>query len=202
MSMLNQRFRAAGLAALVTLGACATTPEAQVTRFHLGSQIARGTVFVEPVDSTRPPGLEFETYAQRVRAKWAALGFTPVNNRAGAEYVSTVSYGQQTRSGVSGGSPVSVGVGGGTGGYGGGFGMGISFPIGKSKSSNTALSQLNVTLRRASDTTAIWEGRAGVEAKQGSALGSMTGAAPFLVDAVFSDFPGKSGAATVYKPKA
>lgn len=194
-------FRPLGLAVLTALAACATTPTAQVTRFHLGDQIARGTVYVEPADPSKPAGLEFETYAARVRDAWARQGFKPVTARTGAEYVSVVTYGMTMRSGVGSGSPVSVGVGGGTGGYGGGVGMGISFPLGKSQSGDVAISSLGVTLRRASDATSIWEGRASVEAKKGSTQGSMTGAAPLLVDAVFSEFPGTSGTTSTYKPR-
>ena len=202
MSNLFRPLRFLAAAGLLVVAACTTTPQAQVSRFHLGGQIARGTVFVEPVDPTKPASLEFEAYAERVRDAWGRLGFRPVTERAGAEYVSVVSFSVGSRTGVSSGSPVSVGVGGGTGSYGGGVGMGVSFPIGGSRSGEVTISQLGVTLRRASDATAIWEGRALVEAKRGSAQGSMTGAAPLLVDAIFSDFPGRSGTTTVYKPKA
>lgn len=187
-----------------SLSACTSTPSAEVTRFHLGGQIARGTVFLEPAEPQAAGSIEFRTYANRVAEGWRRLGFQPVSSRGMAEYVSVLSYGYGTRSAIrNSGSSVSVGVGGSSGGWhGGGFGVGggVSIPLGGSKSENVALSSLGVTLRRSSDATAIWEGRASVEATSGQAEGNLSGAVPLLVDAVFSNFPGPSGKTTVYKP--
>lgn len=197
-----------GIAALALgLSACATTPRPDVVRFHLGAQIAPGTVYVEPVDPAASQSLEYRIYADEVRDGWRRLGFTPADTRAGTEYVSTIALTSAMRPGGPSRSPVSVGIGGGGGSYGrgggfGGGGIGISLPLGRRSSNNVALTELTVTLRRRSDSSAVWEGRAAVEAPTSARTGAAPQTVPTLVDALFSDFPGPSGVTTRYRPGA
>lgn len=190
-------------AAFAGLAGCATTrPTTEVTRFHLGGPIASGLVLVEPADPARSGGLEAQSFAAEVERGWQGLGFTPTRDRARAEYVSTFDWASGARPGAAGGgSGVSIGIGGG-GGYGGGVGLGgaITLPLGGRSDGVVAVNQLNVTLRRRSDSTAVWEGRAYLEASRRSPAGSLASAFPQLVDAVFREFPGPSGATVRYKP--
>lgn len=192
--------RAAFVALLLAAGGCATDRfAADVTRFHLGGAIARGTVFVEP-ESGPGDGLAFRQYAAAVGERLRQAGFAPVATRAEAEFVAMLGVAQATRSALPGDSPVRVGVGAGGGGGGFGLGGGISIPIGKRKSSDVQLNTLTLTLRRKSDQTRVWEGRATAEARGGTAYAGLPDAVPMLADALLRDFPGPSGATTRYTP--
>lgn len=202
--------RAAAAAAALGLAACAgTTPAPQVTRFHLNAPIPQGTVFVEAVDPAAAGSLEYRSYADEVARGWQRLGFQPARTRAEADYVSTVLLQSATRPRAPRQSPVSIGVGVGGGSFGrrggsfGGGSVGVGLPLGGARRGSTvAFSELTVTLRRASDASAVWEGRAGVETLAASPNGSLTSAVPQLVDALFGDFPGRSGETTRYRPRA
>jgi hypothetical protein len=54
-------------------------------------------------------------------------------------------------------------------------------------------SRLRVQLRRAGDKSAVWEGRAETQAKQGTPAAQPGLAAGKLADALFKDYPGPSG---------
>ena len=87
-----------------------------------------------------------------------------------------------------------VGVGG--GGYrGGGVGVGggISFPIGKPKSRELIATELGVQIRRRSDGTVIWEGRAQTVADVRAPAAVAANSAGKLASALFRGFPGESG---------
>src|SRR3546814_9736769 len=65
--MTDRMFRAAALALCAAAAACTTSaPPAQVTRFHLNQPIARGNVFVTPLDRAAPPTLEQQSYVNAV----------------------------------------------------------------------------------------------------------------------------------------
>ena len=120
--------RAAGVAAVVLMGACAETPHADVTRFYLSPQIARGSVFVEPSDPAYGGSLQFQALAGPVADELTKNGFTRAPDRASADLVAVIGYTRGLRPQVPGPAPVSVGIGAGgsSGGYrGGGFGGGI-----------------------------------------------------------------------------
>lgn len=193
----------AALAALALAAGCATTPRpgADVTRFHLNAPIARAAVFVEPADAAETQGLAYRQYADTVAARLASAGFTPVPNRADAELLAVVSYARSTREGLTSGrgSGVTVGVGAGGGGGGFGLGGGISIPIGKKRrATDTAVDTLSLALRRKSDQSTIWEGRAVTEAAADTGPAATV---PLLADALLADFPGPSGATTRYPPR-
>lgn len=197
--MANIRFRPvlAALGASLVLAGCASTGggPAQVTRFHLGQPIAPADIAIEPRPGAGPRGPEFETYAGIVAAELTRLGFRPAGGLAGSEMVAVVDVTRGGREGRPRGSGLSVGLGGGTGGYGGGVGVGggISFPIGKSRSGEVVGTMLSVQLKRRSDGTVIWEGRARSEAPAGSAAADPDQAVRRLATVLFQGFPGESG---------
>ena len=179
--------RALLLLPLLAIGACATpSGPIEATRFHLGQVNERGTVAIEPAP-VGPGGMEFGLYASAVAQELQRLGFAPVDGVGQSLYVATV----DVRTGArerSGRSPVSIGIGGGTGGYGGGVGGGISFGLGGNRGLVVG-TQLSVQLKRRSDQTVVWEGRA-----RGEAAERDSGAlAQRLAFALFRDFPGESG---------
>lgn len=188
---------AAGLVAL--LGGCATTGPApvEVTRFHLGAQLERGSLKVEPVPGYAMSPLEFQTYADAVQAEALRSGFTAAGT-LDAQYVAAVGFRRDVREGPPRSSGVSVGLGGGgySGGYrGGGVGLGggISFPIGKRRTHDVQVTVLDVTIRRRTDGTTIWEGHAITSAEVTAPDATAPAVARKLAVALFRGFPGESG---------
>ena len=187
----------AALAAL--LGGCMTTGAApvEVTRFHLGAPLERGTLKVEPVPGYAMSSLEFQTYADAVQAEAMRSGFSGAG-AADAQYVAAVGFRRDVREGPPRSSGVSVGLGGGgySGGYrGGGVGLGggISFPIGKRRSHDVQVTAVDVTIRRRADGTTIWEGHAITSADVSAPDATAPAIARKLAVALFRGFPGESG---------
>lgn len=179
----------------VLLAACATTPTAEVTRFHLGQPIARSTVALIPADGSQPSGLEFRSYADAVARELQAQSFVVVPNPAEAAYVGTLTVSQDARPGARrGGLSIGLGGGGFSGGRGGGgvgLGGSVGIPITGGRPTEIRATTLGLQLKRRSDNTVIWEGRAIGEA-QGPA-GDASSAVPQLARALLSGFPGARG---------
>jgi hypothetical protein len=135
-----------------SLGGCAANRAAadnragvDVTRTHLGQQVARGQIAIEPANPALASSAGYRDYAGAVAAELSRLGWTVVNTVGTSEQVALV----DTR------------------------GPG---------------NQLSVRIKRRSDGTVFWEGRAanpsGGAAPAGGAM---------LASALFRDFPGESG---------
>lgn len=194
--MTKIALRAAALSALALLAACSTTGgsnRADVTRFHLGQPVARSTVFVTPVNAADASSLEFRTYATSVTEALRRTGFTPAPALDRAEVVAVFGATQTTREALSNGSGLSVGLGGGTFGRNVGLGGSINIPVGKSKPNEVVVSMIELQLKRRSDNSVIWEGRAMTEARSGTPNSSLGTVVPALTDALLRDFPGPSG---------
>lgn len=188
----------AALALAGALTACATTPPAQVTRFHLNEPIARGSIAVRPLDSGEANGLEFQTYKTAIADELARQGFT-VRPDLPADQVATLDVQRGIRpSAGSSRSPVSVGVGGGTFGDGLGIGIGTSFGLGGKRYRDTAVTTMAVQIKRASDGRAVWEGRVVGTTDAKTSPGDE---ARRLAAALFKDFPGRSGETVEVKTK-
>lgn len=187
--------RWAACPALLLLAGCMTSiPPVDVTRFHEEDVARSGTVSLVPADSRDIESLDYRTTANAVGVALARAGFTVLDEGAGgAQYRAMIGLSRETllpddrRR-----SPVSVGVGGSTGSYGSGLGVGIGINL-SGKPKPLISSQLRVQLRRAVDGRAIWEGRAETAAKEGTPAAQPGLAAGKLADAMFRDFPGKSG---------
>jgi hypothetical protein len=177
------------MASLLALGACATpSPPVEVTRFHLGQVNERGTVAIEPEPGARA-GMEFDIYANAVAGELNRLGFAQVDGVGQSLYVATLDVRTATRERAGGGSPVSIGIGGGTGGWHSGVGGGVSFGLGGNRGGLWIATELSVQLKRRSDQTVVWEGRARGEAPERDSA-ALAGR---LANALFRDFPGESG---------
>lgn len=190
-------------AVLLVLAGCTTGPTGtNVTRFHMGTPIAKGSIFVEPRDPSKANDLEFRTYAGIVSNELAAIGFTPVSTLTAAEYVGILSYGQ-TFQAVSSSPPVSVGFGVGGASFGGGGGgvgvsSGVNVPVGGG-TNVMAVSQLGLQIKRRSEQTVIWEGTAISQARSGTPEASLGSAVPGLARNLLRDFPGPAGKTVNYK---
>lgn len=190
-----------GLAALA-LGGCTTTaslPPTQVVRYHLGDEVARGTVAVQPV-SGGTPSLEFQSYAGAIQGELARIGYTPAAPGAQPDFIAITDFHASSQVGPPRRSPVSIGLGAGGfsgGGYRGGTAVGgdvgVGFPIGGGGRQAVLVSELSVTLKRRADQTAVWEGKAHgiVDARKPDA--TPPAQAQRLAAAMFTGFPGQSG---------
>ena len=187
--------RWAALPALLALSGCMTSiPPVDVTRFH-GENVARsGTVSLMPSDPREADSLEFRTTANAVAAALTRTGFSVVDQGAGgAQFRAIIGLSRETlQPNDPKRSPVSVGVGGSTGSYGSGVGLGIGINL-SGKPKPVVSTQLRVQLRSTSADAAVWEGRAETAVKEGSPAAQPGIAAGKLADALFRDFPGKSG---------
>ena len=181
-----------GLGALA-LSACATTPPVEVTRFHLGTPISRGTIDVEPLTSAGPASLEYKTYAAAVQGELLRQGFTAAAPGETAQYLATVNFMRASRGTIDEGPPVTLGLG--VGGFGrhvgGGVGGGIG--IGKHRMKELIVSELSVQIKDRANGSAIWEGRAQQDGALGKRDADPAAAAAKLAHALFLGFPGESG---------
>jgi hypothetical protein len=186
-------------AALALAGCAAQMPESRVTRFHLGQPIAPGQIAVEPRDPTLAQDLEFQAYARIVQSEFSRLGFSAATNLAKSELVAVTEIRRSWRpTGQTSGSSMSIGLGtssggGWHGGTGVGLGGSISFPIGQQKEQMDVLTELSVRLKRRSDSTVIWEGRAESVARDGTPYANPEASVSRLAQALFQGFPGRSG---------
>ena len=170
-------------------GCAATVSPVQVTRFHLGGQIASGGVAIESASGSDSNSLEFGTYAAAVRRQLTIIGLgevTPI-------YSAIIDVSRNRRAGEVARSPVSIGIGGGTGGGGLGIGIGTSFGIGTPKARHIIATQLSVKIKRRSDQSIVWEGRAQTQAPETAPSAQVGLAADKLAKALFGGFPGTSG---------
>ena len=199
---MKKRLSAIGALLLMgSLAGCATDRgsglenDITVTRFHLGQEIARAEIRVEPTNPGNANSLEFARITASVERELARLGWRVARGNARSEQVALIRIDQGSREAMRSRSGVSIGVGGGTGGWGRsgvGVGVGASIPIG-SRSNEIIVTELGVRIQRRSDATVAWEGRAELEARAGSPLSNPAAAADRLAAALFQDFPGESG---------
>ena len=174
-----------------TLAGCATGPGTQVTRFHLNQPIARGQLSVEPLLPADRNSPEFQTYANIVGAELARLGFNEAPGLAQSEQVAVVQVDRAFFDGPPR-SSFSIGIGGGSFGYRGGAGGSVGTTIAGKPSQNVS-TRLIVQIKRRSDSTTVWEGRAETSARFGTPEAQPSDTVRRLSAAMFRDFPGVSG---------
>ena len=183
------------LLALALAGCATSVPPVEVTRFHVGDPARAGTIVVEEMQGNPDVSLEFRTYAAAVDQELQRVGFTSSTAGTRSDYVALVAFRRAFRpSGYDrSGRPVSVGVGGavGSGGY-SGMGLGIGINL-SGRPKDVVVSELQVQIRRRSDSTTIWEGRAVTQAREGTPAAQPGMAAQKLAAALIRGYPGESG---------
>ena len=185
------------LAALLVSGCTAMTPPVDVTRFH-NAQVAPiipGTVRIQANVTEEGDGrsLEYGTYSAALLRELQRVGFAEArDNPDKSEYVARYTIDRAVLSAGGSRSPVSVGVGGSTGSYGSGVGLGIGINLG-GRPKDKIVTELSVRISSRASGNVVWEGRASIEAKQGSPAAQPGLAAAKLAEALFRDFPGVSG---------
>lgn len=187
--------RAVAIAGLGLLAACQTSGGVQrgtqVTRFHLNQQIPVQAIAIEPGESSDAGSLEFRTYADIVAEQLSRIGFARSVDIAASEMVAVVDVERATRATPPRGSPISIGIGGGSFGRNLGVGLGTSVGVGGSRGGDVEVTQLWVALKRRSEGTTVWEGRAIRESLPGAE--DPAAIVRRLAESLFQDFPGESG---------
>ncbi len=184
-------------AALLVSGCMAMTPPVDVTRFH-NAQIAPivpGSVVIKAnvTDEGHSRSIEYTSYSAALLRELQRVDFTEARDDAeNSEYVFRYTVDRAVLSAGGSRSPISVGVGGSTGSYESGVGLGIGINLG-GQPKDKIVTELSVRIARRDDGNVVWEGRASVEAKQGSPASQPGLAAAKLAEALFRDFPGESG---------
>jgi len=172
--------------------ACASPFKADVVRFHqMADGAPGGTVLVRPEDEKRAESLEFTRYADLIGAALAEHGFTPPPPDGPADYVATIEWDALPSSSLkdNDGSNVGVGVGVG-GGSRSGVGVGVSTAFSLGGGERTMYNRrLTMIMTRTSDNIRVFEGRAVSRGEEPDMMVIM----PYLVEALFKDFPGNNG---------
>lgn len=149
-------------------GGTATPRGISVTRTHLGGVAGRGEVAVEPRFAIQAAGGLYQpAFAQAVASELRTIGFAPATNPAASEYVATVDVATGTQSALYARIP--------------GTATATAAPT-------VPGTQLAVQLKRRSDGSIVWEGRAVSGARAASAATVQR-----LARAMFRDFPGETG---------
>ena len=179
--------RSGALILVLSLAACASgggkKPAAggiDVARFHLGEPVARAQIAVEPFDKADANRPEFPTYAAAVGRQLTRLGWTVVPSTTQSEQIALIDLEQGSREAVAALSAARIG-------------RGLSATVPEGTSANVTASLLEVAIRRRSDGTVFWEGRAVGESRTDSPEAARTAVVERLAEALFRDFPGESG---------
>jgi len=175
----------------LALAGCSTGPSGQVTRFHLNQPIATGQISVEPMMAADRGSPEFQTYASIVGSELARIGFSEAPGLAKSEQVAVIQVDRMFFDGPPK-SSFSIGIGGGSYGWHGGAGGSVGTTFAGKPTQNVA-TRLIVQIKRRSDGTTIWEGRAETHARFGTPEAQPAAAVQHLASAVFQGFPGVSG---------
>lgn len=183
------------------LGGCVTPlPPASATRFHrIDGQMTMPAGIYEIAP---PTGLDLSmrpdpSYAAAVASQLDRLGHrSRLTVAAGqADYLVDVRVERSERAAPQSSGPVSVGLGAGTGSYGSGLGVGVGVNLaGLLRDRRDVLAtRLLVRITRRGEEQALWEGRAETFARIGTPAAGAGLNAQKLAEALFRDFPGRSG---------
>ena len=173
------------LAAAASLTGCASLPlglgggatPIDVTRFHLNQPVAKARIAVEPMEAADRNNPEFLAYQAAVARQLARQGWTVVPSREQSEQLALIDVEQGSRAALTQRATIGGGarLGAGTG------------------ASDLITTLLEVSIRRRSDATVFWEGRADLETPAGTRGANRAAAVERLAEALFRDFPGESG---------
>ncbi len=181
---------------IIPLAGCSKTIVSDVTRFHNLTAPNAETIEVVSMDPGLQNSLEFGQYAALIGKNLGKTGYSPPID-ASSQLIAKIGYALQSAEGVIDSGPrSSIAIGASGGSHHSGVGVGISFPLGKSEPRQEYVYTLLMEIIRRSDGTKLYEGRVSSHGQEGLPL-----MMPYLVDALFQDFPGKSGSSNRVKTK-
>jgi hypothetical protein len=173
------------LALTAALAACSTTKAPsgssgglEVARFHLGQPVAPSQIAIEAFDKGDAARPEFATFSAAVARQLSALGWTVVPS--GSEQVALIDVERGSRDAIGALTAARIGR-----------GVAPSAAVGSAEGLTATL--LEVAIRRRSDGTVFWEGRAVGETRTGAQEDTPSAVVERLAAALFRDFPGESG---------
>ncbi|MDT9600934.1 DUF4136 domain-containing protein [Sphingosinicella rhizophila] len=179
--------RACILVLAAALGACSSTGGGRdagdgvdVARFHLGEPVARAQISIEPFDKADAGRPEYPAHANAVERQLTRLGWTVVRTPGTSEQVALIDVEQGSRDAIAALSAARIG-------------RGMAAPMPSGDDGNVIATLLEVAIRRRSDGTVFWEGRAVAEDIPGKPSADAAVMVEKLVEALFRDFPGESG---------
>jgi hypothetical protein len=152
----------------------------EVARVHLGEPIARSQIAIEPFDKADASRPGYPAYVATVARQLSRLGWTVVPGTTRSEQIALVDLEQGNREAIAALTAARIG-------------RGVAPGPKAGPSAGRIATLLEVGIRRRSDGTVFWEGRAVMEAPVGSAEAAPTAAVERLAEALFRDFPGESG---------
>lgn len=208
MSLSKKLLTLAAPAALLALSACATGLPTQVSRFQAMPAPQGQTFFIQPADPRDQGGLEFSQYADLVRRHLTAQGYVPAPTPQTASFVVSLDYGVD-----DGHTKIVTEPGFGTGfGYSGfhrpffsrfgyfgrprhpfyygwhdPFYSPLDYP--EVRSYIVYESFVDMDIKRTSDGQSLFEGTAQARSRSDN----LQFLVPNLVEALFTNFPGRSG---------
>ncbi|WAT16803.1 DUF4136 domain-containing protein [Aurantiacibacter sp. MUD11] len=187
------------LAAGLLLSGCATpayVSPVEVTRFvgEAPTELGQGTIAVQAAPGLDPQSLEYGMYRQALETQLQALGYTIV--AMNPQQVAQLDVEQFVTAPEGRGRSVGVGGGASTGSYGSGVGVGVGIDLSSlinGPPPERIERQVSVAIRQPDGGPNLWEGRASMVATGNSDFAADAAAAPRIVEALFSGFPGESG---------
>lgn len=190
------------VAALLTLSACATPFQSKVSRFQQMPAPTGQSFAIQPADAAKSGSLEFSQYASLVSAKLVAQGYQPAPSAEAATLVVDLDYGINdgrekidTRPGTGMYGPWGWGpyysrnwwrYGGWYDPFWGPWGWGYEPEV---YSYTVYNSFLSMQITRTGTGDRVFEGRAEAQTR----TDDLTTLVPNLVEAMFTNFPGRSG---------
>jgi hypothetical protein len=208
MSLQKKLLTLAAPLALLGLSACATGLPTEVSRFQAMPAPQGQSFVVIPADEDDKGGLEFSQYADLVREHLRAQGYSEAPSRSAATFVVALDYGvDEGRDRIVSrpGFGPRWGMGYGFGfhrpyfsrfGYRGHYrspfyyGWDDPFYFGSELDAYTVYtSHVDLDIRRTADGQSLFEGRAEARSRDDN----LRVLVPNLIEAMFTDFPGRSG---------
>ena len=168
------------LASCSTSGGGGRASGIEVARFHLGGDAARAQIAIEPFDRADSNSPDFPAYSAAVERELTRLGWTVVRTIGQSEQVALIDVTQGSREAIAAQTSARIG-------------RGLAPTAAAGSSAGIVATLLEVGIKRRSDGTVFWEGRAVDEARTGSAEAAPSAAVERLATALFRDFPGESG---------
>ncbi|NOZ65280.1 MAG: DUF4136 domain-containing protein [Alphaproteobacteria bacterium] len=179
---------------ILSLAGCSKAIVSDVTRFHNLPTPNAETIEVVSLDPALQNSLEFGQYAELVGRHLGSVGYLPAKNKP-SDLIARIAYGARPVDSLTNDGPrSSVGIGVGSGGHRTNVGIGLSFPIGNSEPKQEYIRLLALEIIRRSDGVKLYEGQVSSRGKESLPL-----VIPYLVDALFRDFPGESGTSSRVK---